>query len=125
MKQTIDNCVRSRHKRSSGVKDSRDLCAGLVRRHVWHHVAKQRVYWLAMIKELGRHGYDLSAGTLYRLLHGLERRGLLTKVEQRSGSTQRRLYSITAYGRRALAAAKTRGRELFGKLFEDRRISAK
>jgi len=35
-----------------------------------------------MIEELARHGYKLSAGTLYPILHGLEERGYLTISEQ-------------------------------------------
>jgi len=46
--------------------DDRDLYAGLIRLHVLFHATKEPVYGLAMIDELGRHGYKLSAGTLYR-----------------------------------------------------------
>jgi DNA-binding PadR family transcriptional regulator len=71
-----------------------------------------------MIEELRRHGYELSAGTLYPLLHGLERKGLLTSVKQRMGGTERRIYRATKAGRAALSVAKARVRELFGELFE-------
>jgi DNA-binding PadR family transcriptional regulator len=33
------------------------------------------LYGLSMIEELARHGYRLSAGTLYPILHGLEKKG--------------------------------------------------
>ena len=72
-----------------------------------------------MIEELARHGYKLSAGTLYPILHGLEERGLLTSTEERAGSVARRLYRATPEGRDVLAAAKLKVRELFGELFED------
>jgi DNA-binding PadR family transcriptional regulator len=71
-----------------------------------------------MIEELGRHGYKVSAGTLYPILHGLEERGYLTSIEERSGSVARRIYRATALGKEVLAAAKLRVRELFGELFE-------
>jgi DNA-binding PadR family transcriptional regulator len=99
--------------------DDRFLYAGLIRLHVLHHAANEPVYGLAMIEELARHGYKLSAGTLYPILHGLEERGLLTSVEERSGSAARRIYRATTAGREALAAAKLTVRELFGELFED------
>jgi pimeloyl-ACP methyl ester carboxylesterase len=70
-------------------------------------------------KEMGRHGYKLSAGTLYPILHGLEERGYLTSTEERSGSVARRVYRATELGTEALAAAKLKVRELFGELFED------
>lgn len=99
--------------------DDRYLYAGLIRLHVLHHAAEEPVYGLAMIEELGRHGYKLSAGTLYPILHGLEKRGYLTSAEKRSGSAARRVYRATPAGKEALAAAKLKVRELFGELFED------
>jgi DNA-binding PadR family transcriptional regulator len=99
--------------------DERFLYAGLIRLHVLHHAVKEPVYGLAMIEELARHGYKLSAGTLYPILHGLEERGLLTSTEERSGSAARRVYRATPAGREALATAKLKVRELFGELFED------
>ena len=97
----------------------RDLYAGLIRLHVLHHAAKEAVYGLAMIEELGRHGYRLSAGTLYPILHGLEEKGYLVSTKKRTGRAERRLYRATKAGRAALATAKGKVRELFGELFED------
>ena len=104
------------HRRKT---DYRDLYAGLIRLHVLHHAAKETVYGFAMIEELRRHGYELSAGTLYPILHGLEQKGLLRSAKERVGRTERRIYRATPAGRKALAAAKTKVRELFGELFED------
>jgi DNA-binding PadR family transcriptional regulator len=99
--------------------DDRFLYAGLIRLHVLHHATKEPVYGLAMIEELGRHGYKLSAGTLYPILHGLEERGYLVSSEERVGNSIRRVYRATTAGKKALAAAKVKVRELFGELFED------
>ena len=93
--------------------DDRFLYAGLIRLHVLHHPAKEPIYGLAMIEELARHGYKLSAGTLYPILHGLEERGYLTSTEERSGSAARRVYRATQAGKNALAVAKLKVRELF------------
>ena len=41
------------------------LYAGLIRLRLLHHAAKEPIYGLAMIEELERHGYKISAGTLY------------------------------------------------------------
>src|SRR6516165_3269212 len=102
-----------------GSMDDRYLYAGLIRLHLLHHAVKEPIYGLAMIEELGRHGYKLSAGTLYPILHGLEEKGYLTSSEERTGSAARRVYRATAAGVQALAAAKLKVRELFGELFED------
>ena len=99
--------------------EQRYLYAGLVRLHVLHHAVKEPVYGLAMIEELGRHGYKLSAGTLYPILHGLEEKGFLVSSEERAGGAVRRVYRATSVGVQALAAAKLKVRELFGELFED------
>ncbi|MBR8082628.1 helix-turn-helix transcriptional regulator [Burkholderia vietnamiensis] len=99
--------------------DDRDLYAGLIRLHVLHHAEKEPVFGLAMMEELARHGYKMSPGTLYPILHGLEKKGYLTSRLERSGRSGRRVYRITASGRKALASAKHKVRELFGELFED------
>lgn len=71
-----------------------------------------------MIEELARHGYRLSPGTLYPIMHGLEKKGLLRSKEEQVKGKIRRVYSATARGRETLQAAKQRVRELFGELFE-------
>ena len=72
-----------------------------------------------MIEELGRHGYRLSAGTLYPLLHDLETKGYLRSREVRSGRSFRRIYRATAAGRKALELAREKVKELVGVLLED------
>jgi PadR family transcriptional regulator PadR len=99
--------------------DDRYLYQGLIRLHILHHAVEEPVFGLGMVEELGRHGYRLSTGTLYPILHGLEQRGYLRSREKRMGKTVRREYRATALGRRALKAAKQKVRELFGELFED------
>lgn len=96
----------------------RSLYTGLIRLHILHHAGEGPIFGQAMIDELRRHDYRLSAGTLYPILHGLERRGFLrSKLEQADGR-RRRVYRATRVGRRALAEARTRVQELFGEMFE-------
>jgi PadR family transcriptional regulator PadR len=98
--------------------DNRDLYSGMIRLHILHHAEREAIFGAGMAEELARHGYKISPGTLYPILHGLEKRGYLKSAEERSGRTARRLYKITASGRRALKTAKLRVRELFGELIE-------
>ena len=95
------------------------LTASLVHLHLLHHAGEAPIFGLEMIEELGRHGYSLSAGTMYPILHRLEDDGLLhsKNVLARDGR-RRRMYRLTPAGRRALRAAKQKVRELFGELFE-------
>ena len=94
----------------------RDLYSGLIRLHVLHHAAEEPIFGLGMAEELARHGYRISPGTLYPLLDGLEKKGYLRSYEQRNGKSRRRVFRATPQGRRALAAAKARVRELFTEL---------
>ena len=96
----------------------RELYSGLIRLHVLHHAVKEPIFGLGMAEELGRHGYRISPGTLYPLLHGLERKGYLVSREERNGKSLRKVYRATEKGKRALAAAQDKVRELFQELVE-------
>jgi PadR family transcriptional regulator PadR len=97
-----------------------DLLKGLIRLHILHHASKDEFYGQWMIHELARHGYALSPGTLYPMLHGLERRGYLKSRKVRLGRTFRRVYRATALGRDANRVAKIQVRELIGELQRSR-----
>lgn len=96
-----------------------DLYGGLIRLHVLHHAAERSIFGLGIIEELRHHGYQISTGTLYPMLHGLEKKGYLSSRSERSGRSARRVYQITTAGQTALGAAKVKVKELFGELFED------
>lgn len=102
--------------------DARQLYSGLIRLHILHHATKEGIFGLAMIEELARHGYKLSPGTLYPVLHGLEENGLLRSNPQCFAGKIRRVYRATPAGQRVLKSAKRQVRELFGELFEDERV---
>jgi PadR family transcriptional regulator, regulatory protein PadR len=92
----------------------------MIRLHILHHaVAEGPVFGLGMADELARHGYQISPGTLYPILHALEQKGYLRSTEQRDGKSRRKVYRATPLGRRALQAAKTKVRELFGELIQE------
>jgi DNA-binding PadR family transcriptional regulator len=97
----------------------KDLLRSLIRLHVLHHAACEPVFGVGLMDELARHGYRVSPGTLYPILHGLERSGYLRSRQVRVGAHNRRTYLATASGRRALDAAKHKVSELFHELFED------
>jgi DNA-binding PadR family transcriptional regulator len=98
--------------------NDKDLYGGLIRLHLLHHAAEEPVFGLGIIEELRRHGYEISAGTLYPMLHGLEKKGYLTSRQERTGRRSRRVYEITEHGRFALMEARAKVKELFGELIE-------
>ncbi len=97
----------------------KDLYSGMIRLHILHHAAHEPIFGLGISEELARHGYKMSAGTLYPLLHGLEHRGYLRSSRERQGWRWRRVYRATPFGRKALAAAKGKIRELFAEVVEE------
>jgi len=101
------------------LKQQRELYFGLIRIHVLVHASREPIFGLAMMEELTHHGYRIGPGTLYPLLHGLERGGLLKSVEKTVGGRKRRLYRITAVGKKALAKAKGKVDELHDELNEE------
>ena len=108
----------SKTKSDNDVELDRDLYSGLIRLHILHHAVEERIFGLGMLEELARHGYRISPGTLYPILHGLERKGYLESSETRIGKTSRREYKATPLGKKALKAAKKKVQELFGEIIE-------
>ncbi|MBZ5632104.1 MAG: PadR family transcriptional regulator [Acidobacteriia bacterium] len=96
----------------------RDLYSGLIRLHVMHHAVEEPIFGLGMMDELARHGYRISPGSLYPLLHGLEKKGYLTSREKRNGKSLRKVYRATPLGKKALKAARSKVLELLRELIE-------
>ncbi len=86
--------------------DYHDLLSGFVRVHVLHHAAEGELYGQWMIDELHHHGYEISPGTLYPMLHAMEQKGYLQSRTERLGRTVRRYYKATAKGKKALVVVR-------------------
>jgi len=93
-------------------KELQRILAGFIRLHILHHAAEDAVYGHWMMEELREHGYRISPGTLYPMLRGLERDGLL-QAEGDPKIPRKRLYRITPSGKEAICEARERLRELF------------
>ena len=90
----------------------RDLFLGFVRVHILYHASQEPAYGRWLIEELAEHGYKLSPGTLYPILHGLEEENLLSSYEEVINGKVRKYYAITAAGRKVLKTARTKVEEL-------------
>lgn len=97
---------------------------GFVRLHILYHAAQESVCGVDMIEELRRHGYELSPGTIYPILHQLESDGFLRCKKQVVEGRLRKNYRITAAGRRLLHDAKSKLRELAGEVIYDQDLRA-
>lgn len=90
----------------------RYLFLGFVRIHILHHADKEPVFGTGIRGELARHGYDLGPGTLYPILHGLEKQGYLTSYDEVVRGKVRKYYRTTPAGSIALREAKEKIAEL-------------
>ena len=95
---------------------SLDLFSGFIKLHVLHHASERPLYGLWLIEELAEHGYRVSPGTLYPLLHSLEQSELLKSYNELHEGKIRRYYQITSNGRRQLKKAKLQLMELMGEI---------
>jgi PadR family transcriptional regulator, regulatory protein PadR len=104
MKKTDTDVVHESVEEHS--KIFRDLLLGFVKVHVLYHASRQPVYGSGIITELGSHGYKLSPGTLYPLLHGLDAANFLERKDRVVDGKMRKYYEITPLGQRALDEAR-------------------
>jgi DNA-binding PadR family transcriptional regulator len=98
----------------------RDTFLGFVRVHVLYHASKGRIFGVEMIEELREHGYRLSPGTMYPILHALEKAGYLRTDPQVVEGRLRKYYRITPSGRKVLELLRARIGELTREVLEER-----
>ncbi|MEA4827722.1 MAG: PadR family transcriptional regulator [Clostridium sp.] len=91
----------------------RKFFLGFIQIHILHHAKKEPFYGSWMIEELQEHGYQMSPGTLYPILHNMESNGILKREDQIVDGKIRKYYSITDEGITILEEAKEKAFELF------------
>lgn len=96
----------------------KDLLLGFIKVHILYHADKETIYGQEFHKELKRHGYDLSFGTLYPIFHKLEEQGYLKSSKKNVNGKIRRYYRITSSGRKIFKKAKLQAKELVDELYE-------
>src|SRR5262249_25891621 len=97
---------------------SRLFFAGFVRLHILYHAAEAPICGVEIVAELGRHGYRLSPGTVYPVLHDLEQAAYLKTRAVVVAGRMRRYYVATPSGKRALEKARIKLRELAGEVLQ-------
>jgi DNA-binding PadR family transcriptional regulator len=98
----------------------RHLLLGFMRLHVLYHTAKAPTCGADLMEELEHHGYRAGPGTLYPMLHDLLEAGHLSRFEEVIDGKRRKNYRATAKGKRLLAAARGKIRELVSEIVDDR-----
>lgn len=83
----------------------KSLLTGSMTMLVLKLLSEKDMYGYEMIDTLRKKSqnvFELKAGTLYPLLHGLEEKGMLTVYEQEFLGKTRKYYSITKEGKKLL-----------------------
>jgi len=96
----------------------RNLFLGFIRLHILYHASKEPVFGLSLMKELERHGYRMSPGTLYPILHQMESNGFLRSEKSIINGKMRRYYRTTQEGILALSQSYPKIKELSDELSE-------
>ncbi len=94
-----------------------------MRLHILHHADVEPVHGAWLAEELAGHGYTISPGTLYPMLHRMQKDGLLTSRQKVVDGRARRVYEITAAGRAALAEERAALAELASEILDHKEES--
>ena len=84
----------------------RKFFLGFIKVHILHHASQEPIYGLWIINELAHHGYNLSPGTLYPILHTLQEQGFLKSREKLVEGKIRKYYQTTGKGVKVLEEAR-------------------
>jgi DNA-binding PadR family transcriptional regulator len=71
---------------------------GIVRLVILHQAARRPVYGGELSRQMRRHGYDISPGSLYPILHAMERAGFLASSIKIFKGRARKYYKLTPSG---------------------------
>ncbi len=110
----IDFRYYNQHKEVVLLQDKihRKLFLGFIQMHILYHAKREPIYGVWMMEELRAHGYEISPGTLYPILHEMESLGLLRASSAIANGKVRKYYTITPAGTDALAEGVAKAAEL-------------
>jgi DNA-binding PadR family transcriptional regulator len=104
--------VSGRHSRLR-----RSFVQGAAKLFILQQAAHGTMYGRELSKALGALGYELSPGTLYPFLHGLEKEHLLRSKTVLVSGRMRRYYELTEDGRVCVAEVREELATLMRKIF--------
>ena len=96
----------------------RDLELSFIKLHILYHADREEVFGVGLMEELARHGYKITAGTLYPTLAKLEKSGYLTCRACAVNHKQRKYYRITTEGKVLLEQMRKKIKELHAEVVE-------
>ncbi|PJE78145.1 hypothetical protein CI610_02921 [invertebrate metagenome] len=90
----------------------RKLFLGFIQIHILRHASQSPFFGAWLMDHLQAHGYRVSPGMLYPLLHRMETDELIKMEVQVAEGRQRKFYRITPLGREVLDEANYKITEL-------------
>ena len=96
----------------------RKLFLGFMQIHILYHAMEEPIFGAWMLGELRRHGYTISPGTLYPILHSMEKDGLLRMEERNVDGKIRKYYTATEKGEEVLVEGRENAYELFKEIID-------
>ena len=99
----------------------REFFLGFIKIHILYHASKGPIFGVGIVKELSRHGYYISPGTLYPTLHRLAKEGYLKQDSKLVGGKVRKYYTITDSGLEMLKQARDKISELVDEVLDEDR----
>ena len=99
------------------MKVNKNMVSGNSAMLVLKLLSEKDMYGYEMIetlREKSENVFELKAGTLYPLLHGLEEKELVKSYEQEASGKTRKYYSITREGKKQLRAKEKEWKEYAG-----------
>jgi len=96
----------------------KDYFLGFIKMHILYHTGKRPFYGQELKEELEEHGYSLSFGTLYPLLHRLCDDGYLDREERNVEGKIRKYYTLTGEGSVLLGQVREKLKELVEEVME-------
>jgi len=96
----------------------RKMFLAFMRIHILHHAKQEEFFGLWMIEELKSHGYEVSSGTIYPILHSMEADGILKSRERTIEGKVRKYYTLTEKGEKVLEEVKKKTQELNQEIIE-------
>jgi DNA-binding PadR family transcriptional regulator len=92
----------------------REILLSFWKVHILHHASVKPISGQWIMRELRRHGYEVSPGTLYPLLARMEARGWLrSRTDTRGGPRARKDYSLAREGGEVLVFLRNQVHELY------------
>jgi len=94
----------------------KNIYNGFIRIHILYHAVEEQICGIEIIEELQRHGYTVSPGTIYPILHKMNQDNLLVAHDEIVGGKRRIYYKATTQGQKILDQAREKIKELYNEV---------